>query len=87
MKGTPNTYQARAANSNYMYSLDRRRADKAIKVKVFETPILLGEGKIYLMEAGVAGIKVIEVAGFEFDGLKSAKIFNLESDRIQRWQW
>ena len=52
-----------------------------VYIKVFETPALVGERKIFLKEPGIAGIKVIEMAGFDFAGLRSAKVIDLESDK------
>jgi hypothetical protein len=54
--------------------------DMKFCIKVFETPIIVGEQKIFVKQPGVSKTKVVEISDFNFDCTQSSRVLDLEYD-------
>jgi choloylglycine hydrolase len=52
-----------------------------IYFKIFETPMLVGDRKVYLGESDKAKIKIVNMREFDFDCSQVARIIDLECDK------
>lgn len=55
--------------------------DMKVYLKVFATPIIIGEQKMFIREPGVSKTKVVDAKEFNFDCSKAGKILDIEYDR------
>jgi Linear amide C-N hydrolases, choloylglycine hydrolase family len=53
---------------------------RTVYVKVFETPTIVGEQKIFRKKPGEATTKVVELGGFDFACSRTGKVLDLDSE-------
>ena len=49
-------------------------------IKVFETPVIIGEQKIFMKQQGECKIKVVDIKEFNFDCAQTSRVLDLEYD-------
>ena len=54
--------------------------DMKFYIKVFETPIIMGEHKIFMKQPGECKIKAVDIKEFNFDCTQNPKVLDLEYD-------
>jgi choloylglycine hydrolase len=52
-----------------------------IHLKVFETPTIVGEQKVFLKKPGEATTKIVDINGFDFNCTVTGKVLDLDSDK------